>query len=95
MAVSGTDPAGGSVGAWQRFATNWAIAALKTVTTAFRESRLGSRRDVSGVIRSQGVAFAVGRRLRTDFAFGASVALSDRVSEWPEKTGRLTAFDGS
>src|SRR4051812_46042967 len=43
-----------------------------------------------GVIQSQGVAFAVGRRSRTDFAFGASVALSDEMSERPEKTGDMS-----
>src|SRR5258708_478933 len=77
----------GLVGGWQRFATEWAIAALKRVATAFRESRLRSRRDIPGVIRSQGVAFAVGRRLRTAFTFGVSVAQSDGVSRRPEKTG--------
>ncbi len=85
---------GGRTGVWQRFATNWAVAVFKPVTTAFRESRLRSLRDVSGVIRSQGVAFAVGRQSRTDFAFGASVAPGDEVAEWPEKTGLLTVSDG-
>ena len=96
----GRTPAGarqdgsGRTGVWQRFATNWAIAALKPVTTAFREIQLRSRSDMPGVIQSQGIAFADGRQSRTDFAFGASMATSDRVSEWPENTGRLTVSDG-
>jgi hypothetical protein len=53
---------------------------LKPVTTAFRESRLRSRRDVPRIIRSQGVAFALGRQSRTDFAF-ASVGPGDGGSE--------------
>jgi hypothetical protein len=69
------------IGVWKRFVTNRAIAALKPVKTAFRESRLRPRSDVPVVIRSRGVTFAVGRRSRTHSAFGASVTAGDGVSE--------------
>jgi hypothetical protein len=39
-------------GVWQRFETKWAIVALKPVNTAYRKSRLLSRRDVPEVIWS-------------------------------------------
>jgi hypothetical protein len=56
----------GRIGVWQRFATKWATATLKPVSTAFRESRLRSRRDAAGsssprISRSQ----LVGNRERT------------------------------
>src|SRR5207248_2342518 len=80
---------------WQRFETKWAIAALKPVTTAFRESRLRPRRDVPGSSGPGGGAFAVGRQSRSHFAFGARIAASDGPPEGPEKTGLLGVSDGS
>ena len=83
-----------TTGVWQRFATNWAIAALNPVTTAFREGRLQSRRDVPGVIRSQSVAFAVGRQSRTHFAFGASIASGTESQNSRKKQALLAVPDG-
>jgi hypothetical protein len=45
------------------------IAALKPVTTAFRESRLRPRSDVPGVIRSRGVAFEGGSAIANSLRF--------------------------
>ncbi len=81
-------------GVWQRFATKWAIAALKPEMTAFRESRPCSRSEIPAIIESQGIAIADARQSRIDFAFSVNVARSDRVSEWPENTGRLNVSDG-
>ncbi len=57
-----------------------------------RESALVAPRRV-GVTHSEGVAFAVSRQSRADFALGVSVAMSDGVSEEPEKIGTLTIFN--
>src|SRR5687768_5802514 len=62
--------------------------------TAFRGIQLRSRSDMPGVIQSRDAEFADGRQTRTDFAFGASVATSDRVSGWLENSGRLTVSEG-
>src|SRR6516162_7703314 len=43
-------------GVWQEFATKWAIAALKSVMTTFRGSRLWSFGALSEIIGSQGIA---------------------------------------
>jgi hypothetical protein len=67
---------------------------LKPVITAFREVRLRSRSDLPEVIQARGAASADGRQSRTDVAFGASVATSDKVSEWRENTGLLTVSEG-
>ena len=48
-----------------------------------------------GLNRSQSGGFAVGRQLRTDFAFGVSMATMDRVSKWPEKRGSSPFSEGS
>jgi hypothetical protein len=53
------EPQPGSVGVWQRFATNWAIAALKPVSTAFRQGRLRFRSNDWSPIQPQVNAVAI------------------------------------
>src|SRR5262245_23236089 len=68
-------------------ATNWAVAAVRSVRTVFEEGRHRSRRNRRGLFKAQGVVFAVGWQSRRDFASGASTAASGGASELPEKTG--------